>query len=60
MENTQPRFNLDRDTHNDLVGYVEDMVEHWCDENMLSGELAWIIVETLAEAKIAQLRGEVR
>ena len=57
---TKARYELNRDAHNDLVGYVEDMVEHWCDENMLGGELAWIIVETLAEAKIAQMRGEVR
>ena len=50
---------LDRETHDDLVGMVEDSVEHMCDKYMMSGELAWIVVETLATAKIAQLKGLV-
>ena len=50
---------LDKETHDDLVGMVEDSVEHMCDKYMMSGELAWIVVETLATAKIAQLKGLV-
>ena len=50
---------LDRDTHRDLVETIEDMVEYWCDANMMSGELAWVVVECLAKAKVAQLQGRV-
>ena len=50
---------LDRETHNELTEIIEDMVEYWCDSNMMSGELAWIVVECLAKAKVAQLQGEV-
>ena len=50
---------MDRATHDELVGIIEDGVEYFCDQEMVSGELAWIIVETLATAKIAQLRGEI-
>jgi len=52
-------YTLDRDVHNDLVEIIEDSVQFFCDEYMVSGELAYIIVETIAQAKIAQMRGEV-
>ena len=50
---------LDKAVHDDLVGVIEDSVEHICDQYMISGELAWIIVETLATAKIQQLKGNI-
>ena len=50
---------MDRAKHDELVGVVEDAVEYFCEQEMVSGELAWIIVETLATAKIAQLKGLV-
>jgi hypothetical protein len=50
---------LNREVHNELVETIEDMVEYWCDANMMSGELAWIVVECLAKAKVAQLQGVV-
>ena len=49
---------MNRETHDELKELIEDSVQYFCDENMVSGELAWIIVETLAQAKIAQMRGE--
>jgi hypothetical protein len=51
-------YTIDRTVHNDLVELLEDSVEYFCNENMVSGELTWIIVQTLAEAKIAQFKGE--
>ena len=47
---------LDRDVHTDLTELIEDSVEHICDKYMLSGEIAWLVVETLATAKVAQLK----
>ena len=53
-------YTIDRTTHNELVETIEDSVEYFCNENMVSGELTWIIIQTLAEAKLAQFRGEVK
>ena len=36
---------------------VEDTVEYYCDENMISGETAWTCVECLAVAKVAEIQG---
>ena len=43
----------------ELRELIEDSVEHFCDENMVSGEMAWIMVGALCEAKYAQLKGKV-
>lgn len=45
------------EAHTDLVECVEDMVEYVCDQHMLSGEAAYAIIECLAVAKQAQLKG---
>ena len=50
---------INREIHNELKEIIEDSVEYFCDEHMVSGELTWVIIQTLAEAKIAQMRGEV-
>lgn len=54
------KYTITRENHQELKEIIEDSVEFFCDEFMVSGELTWIIVETLAHAKIAQLRGEVK
>ena len=41
----------------ELRELVEDTVEYFCDENMVSGETAWTCVECLGTAKIAELEG---
>ena len=51
-------FTMNRETHDELRELLEDSLEYFCDQNMVSGELAWIIVQTLAEAKLAQMKGE--
>ena len=35
-----------------LQEILEDTVEYYCDENMVSGETAWTMVASLAEAKL--------
>ena len=44
----------------ELRELIEDTVEYFCDQEMISGETAWTMVECLAVAKQAQIRGEVR
>ena len=43
----------------ELTEIVEDTVEYACDQYTLSGELAWTVIECLATAKIAELKGEL-
>jgi hypothetical protein len=53
-------YTLDRGTHQDLTELIEDSVEFFCDEYRISGELTWVVIESLAKAKQAQLRGECK
>ena len=43
----------------ELTSIIEDTVEYACDQWMLSGELAWSVLECLAIAKQAELQGLV-
>jgi len=53
------KFTLDRDTHQELVELIEDSLQYFCDEQMISGELSWVVLECLAKAKQAEMRGEL-
>ena len=52
-------MNITREQLDELTSVIEDTVEYACDQQMLSGELAWTVIECLATAKIAELRGEL-
>ena len=43
----------------ELTEVVEDTIEYFCDQQQVSGELAWTVLECLATAKIAELKGEL-
>ena len=53
------RYTLDIELHDELKGVVEDAIEYFCNEHMISGELAWLVTETLATAKLEQFKGNV-
>ena len=36
----------------ELMQVMEDTVEYYCDQNMVSGETAWTMVASLADAKL--------
>ena len=52
-------MDISHEQLDELTSVVEDTVEYACDQQMLSGELAWTVVECLALAKLAELRGEL-
>jgi hypothetical protein len=52
-------MNIEREILNDLTGLQEDVASSFTDENMVSGETYWTVVESLATAKLAELRGDV-
>ena len=35
-----------------LAALMEDTIEYYCDEYMVSGEVAWTMVASLADAKL--------
>ena len=35
-----------------VLEHVEDIVEHICDENIISGEKVWVMINALSEAKL--------
>ena len=52
-------MNIEREILNDLTGLQEDVAFSFTDDNMVSGETYWTVVESLATAKLAELRGDV-
>ena len=53
------QMNITRPQLSEITEVIEDTVEYACDQNQLSGELVWTVIETLATAKLAELRGEL-
>ena len=35
-----------------VLEHVDDIVEHICDENTISGEKVWVMINALSEAKL--------
>ena len=52
-------MNISREKLDELTGLLEDTLEYFCDQEQVSGELAWTITECLAVAKQAEIKGLV-
>lgn len=51
---------ISRETNQELIQLHEDMASYFTDEFFpISGETYWTCVQCLAEAKLAELRGEI-
>ena len=55
----QQHMHISRDQLKELTEVIEDTIEYFCDKETVSGELAWTVIECLATAKIAEMRGEL-
>ena len=42
----------------EMMEVMEDTVEYFCDQHMVSGEIAWTMVASLADAKLGQFNHE--
>ena len=51
-------MEIQRDALRDLQDLQEDMAQYFCDHFGVSGETYWTCVESVAIAKLAELRGE--
>ena len=52
-------MQISRPLLTEITEVIEDTVQYACDQNQLSGELVWTIVESLATAKLMELKGEL-
>jgi len=50
MSNELSDERIDQLMH--LQALLEDTIEYYCDEHMVSGEIAWTMVASLADAKL--------
>ena len=50
-------MEISREKAHELRELLEDTIEYFCDQHMVSGELAWTIAECLAVAKQAEIKG---
>ena len=50
MSNELSDERIDQLLH--LQALLEDTIEYYCDEHMVSGEVAWTMVASLADAKL--------
>ena len=57
---TDSKYQLTQEVHKELTDLLEDSVAHFCQENMISGELAWLVTQCYATAKVEQFKGNVR
>ena len=53
------QMEISREQLKELTEVIEDTVEYACDKEMISGELAWSVIECLAVAKQAEIAGLV-
>ena len=51
-------MEIQRETLRELQYLQEDIAEHFTEEHVVSGETYWTCVESIAIAKLAELRGE--
>ena len=50
-------MNITQKQHDELLELIEDTVEYYCTEHMVSGECVYTILECISQAKLAQLNG---
>ena len=45
-------YELTKENHTDLEQALEYITAQWCNENKISGELAWLLIHNMSEAKL--------
>ena len=57
---TDTKYTLDNEAHQELIGLLEDSIAQFCQDNIISGELAWLVTECYAKAKLEQFKGNLK
>lgn len=56
---SQNQMEISKPQLQEFTEVIEDTLEYFCDQEQVSGELAWTVLECLATAKLAEMRGEL-
>lgn len=50
-------MQVTKEVSNDLIGLMEDIASQFCEDNFpMSGELYWTLVESIATAKLVEIK----
>lgn len=52
-------MEMTREQLADITALFEDTAEYYCDDNIISGQKFWTVLECMATAKLAELNGEL-
>ena len=52
-------YTVDREKAIEFKDLLDDTIQYYCDENMISGELALVMAQAYVEGRLAEFRGEV-
>ena len=50
-------MEISRPQLKEITELIEDTIEYYCDKEVVSGQLAWTVVQCLATAKLAEIEG---
>ena len=53
-------MEIQRTSLRELQQLQEDMAEYFCDEHGVSGETYWTCVESVAQVKLLEVRGQIK
>ena len=53
-------MHIQRHQLRELQYLQEDIAEYFTDDNIISGETYWTCIESMATAKLAELRGDIQ
>ncbi len=53
-------MEIQREALRELQHLQEDMAEYLCDEHGISGETYWTCVESIAQVKLMEVKGEIQ
>lgn len=55
----ESKYSIDSEVLQEFQDIIGDSIQFFCDEYTISGELAWILTETFAQAKLKEMNGTV-
>ncbi len=52
-------MEISRELSQEIQEVIEDTVQYFCDQHVVSGEITWTLVQCQAIAKLAEIKGEL-
>tara|TARA_X000001382_G_scaffold125949_1_gene112023 strand:+ start:374 stop:541 length:168 start_codon:yes stop_codon:yes gene_type:complete len=52
-------MQISKSQHQEFIDLIDDTLEYFCDQENLSGELVWTILQCRSTAKLAEMHGQL-